>query len=112
MDPAKAALWGSLGGVVITSAIAVVNQVVTSNLTLSRERKLVVWKIEIDRLLKLEELCGTLHESLGSYTPLSQFPEISSQMMELHVFSGRFARYPDLVTTLRDFKNNLCRIIN
>ena len=48
-----------------TFIVSIIHLLLSSYLTGKRERRLAIWRKEIDRLMELEELAGKLIEEIG-----------------------------------------------
>jgi hypothetical protein len=101
----------TLVAAVIAAAVSVTSLGLNSRITLDRERRLVLWRKEVDRLIELEELAGGLIEDIGSYRSLETMRDrIASQVEQLEVMAGRMARYPKVRQAVRDLHNVLGRL--
>lgn len=88
---------------VVAAAVTITSLLLNSRFTLDRERKLVIWRKEVDRLTELEELAGRLVEDLGSYHPFETVRErVASPIGQLEAMSGRLARYPKVRQSSRE----------
>jgi hypothetical protein len=95
----------------VAAVVTVVSLLLNARITLDRERRLVIWRKEVDRLFELEELAGRLVEDVGSYRPLDQMRErLVNQFEQLEALAGRLARYPKVRQAARDLHNALGRL--
>jgi hypothetical protein len=93
---------------VIAAIVSAVSLLLNSRFTLNRERRLVLWRKEVDRLIELEEVAGKLVEDIGSYRSLESMRDrISCQMEQLEAMAGRMGRYPNVRQAVRDLHNVL-----
>jgi len=96
---------------VIAAAVSIASLLLNSRLTLDRERRLVLWRKEVDRLIDLEELAGRLVEDVGSYRHIDGTRDrIAGQMEQLEAMAGRIARYANVRQTVRNLHNVLSRL--
>jgi hypothetical protein len=96
---------------VIAAAFSVVSLLLNSRITLDRERRLVLWRKEVDRLIELEELAGRLVEDIGSYRSFDSMRDrIGSQLEHLEAMAGRMARYTKVRQAVRDLHNIVARL--
>lgn len=90
---------------------SVTSLLLNSRITLNRERRLVLWRKEVDRLIDLEELAGRMVEDIGSYRSLESIRDrIASEFEQLEAMAGRMARYPKVRQSVRDLHNVLGRL--
>jgi hypothetical protein len=102
-----AALAKVLIPAVVGAAIALIAPILTSWLTLKRERRQQLWQRELQRFFELEELAGILTEALAGHGPLDQMADqLHSQMAQLKIATGKFRRYPQVAQAIRDFENS------
>jgi hypothetical protein len=95
----------------IAAVVSIVSLLLNSRFTLDRERRLVLWRKEVDRLIELEELAGRLVEDIGSYRSLKSMRDrLVSQLELLEAMAGRMARYPKVRQAVRDLHNVLGRL--
>lgn len=95
----------------IAAVVSIVSLLLNSRITLDRERRLVLWRKEVDRLFELEELAGRLVEDIGSYHSLERMRDrLASQLERLEDMAGRMARYPKVRQAVRDLHNVLGRL--
>ena len=96
---------------VVAAVVAIASLLLNSSLTQSREKRLVVWRKEVDRLIELEELAGAacrVVEDLGSYREIDIMRErLATQLEQLEAMAGRFARFPKVRQAVRDLHNAL-----
>jgi hypothetical protein len=92
---------------VVGAAIALIAPMLTSWLTLKRERRQQLWQRELQRFFELEELAGTLTEALAGHGPLGAVADqLHAQLGQLRTGTGKFRRYPQVVQAIRDFENS------
>jgi len=98
--------WGSVIGAIIAAIASVLTLALGTALTFRREQRKALWEQELRRFLELEEAAGRLIEELVTYE-LRVSPEGSSRFLDqynwLKAATGRFRRYPDVHTALREF---------
>lgn len=98
----------------IAALIAALTSIVTlglnTRLTILKEKRLLLWQKELDRLMELEELAGLAQEIALSYaSPESletEFPPLHNQLRHA---AGKFGRYPELSKVLREL-NHACAV--
>lgn len=96
---------------VIAAVVALCTLFLNSRFTLDRERQLVIWRKNVDRLTELEEHCGVMVEELGSYKSDDQIKDlIAPGFAKLETLGGRLSRYPDVRQSVRDLQNVLGRL--
>ncbi len=112
MDQLTVPMIAAIVAVVVSVIVNVITLLLNSRVTLHRERRLVIWKKEVDRLIELEELAGRLVEDIGSYRNYESMRErLAIQFEQLDAMGGRMARYPRVRQAVRDLSvalNSLC----
>jgi hypothetical protein len=99
---------------VIAAIIAAITSIATlllnSRLTIRREKRMMLWEKELERLLELEENAGKVQEIALSY---SSNEVMESEFKPLHDWlrhaAGRFGRYPALAIAIRNL-NHACAV--
>lgn len=92
MDPQTMTLIAA----VVAAAVTITSLLLNSRLTLDREKRLVIWRKEVDRIIELEELAGKLVEDLGGYHDLETVRKRVGMPLELlEAMGGRLSRYPN-----------------
>lgn len=95
----------TLIAVIFTAAVSLASLFLNSRFTLARERTMVMWKKEVDRLTELEELAGRLVEDIGGYQDYESIRErIGTQIEQLDAMGGRLARYPEVRHAVRELR--------
>lgn len=96
---------------IVAATVSITSLLLNSRITLERERRLVLWRKEVDRLIELEELAGRLVEDVGSYRAIEAVRDrLASQIEQLDAMAGRLARYPQVRQAVRDLHNVLGRL--
>ena len=98
----------------IAALIAALTSIVTlglnTRLAILKEKRMLLWQKELDRLLELEETAGVAQEIALSYASAEvlekEFPPLHDQLRHA---AGRFGRYPELSQALRDL-NHACAV--
>jgi len=81
-------------------------------LAIKKERRQLIWTMELERLFRLEEFAGSLVELLGSYGPGSKDDaDIAAKLRTLKDMAGRFGRYPQVRQAVRDLHNTSERML-
>ncbi|NVO61454.1 hypothetical protein [Photobacterium damselae] len=89
---------------VIAALTSIFSLVLGSSLTFSREKKKLVWEMQIERIQDLEDQVGIAQEIVMKHRSTQQIKEEYLQISEeLKLLPGRFARYPHLAKSLRVF---------
>lgn len=112
MDSPYLPLLATVVGGAIATVASIVTQVVSSRLASTRERRLIVWRKEVDRFFELEQLAGDLVEELGGYQPIAE--DCSNLAIRFSAFessAGHFGRYPKVRQAIRDLHNVLGRML-
>ena len=100
--------WVSVIAAVIAAAASIATLVLNTSLTFRREQRKSIWEQELRRFLELEEAAGRLTEELASYDlRVSEASEnrFWEQYKWMKAATGRFRRYPAVLTALRDFNH-------
>lgn len=104
MDPQTMTLIAA----VVAAAVTITSLLLNSRLTLDREKRLVIWRKEVDRIIELEELAGKLVEDMGGYHDLETVRKRVGMPLELlEAMGGRLSRYPKVRQSARDLHNVL-----
>ena len=98
----------------IAALIAALTSVITlglnSRLAVLREKRMLLWQKELERLYELEEKAGIAQELALSYASAEvlekEFPPLRD---ELRHSAGKFGRYPDLAKAIREL-NHACAV--
>lgn len=98
----------------IAAIIAALTSVVTlwlnARLAILKEKRLLLWQQELERIIELEEIAGVAQELALSYaSPEVLDREFSPLHDKLRHSAGRFGRYPGLATALREL-NHACAV--
>jgi hypothetical protein len=113
MDQWQTTLIASFVGAAVGSIFSIAGMVVNSWLTLSRERRQLAWKKEVDRIIELEERVGSLVEIATSYRGIEEIIERTrDDYRQLEVDAGRFKRYKGIMQSLRDLHNGVGRLLD
>jgi hypothetical protein len=108
MDQQTVTLMAALAA----AGVSIVQLLLNSRFTLDREKQLIVWRKNVDRLTEMEELCGELVEDIGSYRSLDSIRDrVEPRFKELEMMAGRLARYPGVRQSARDLHNVLSRLL-
>lgn len=88
----------------IAAAVSLTSLLLTASLTESRDRRRALWERELERFFELEEIAGILVENVLSYRARSETmaTEIREHMEFLQRASGRFQRYSEVSSSIRD----------
>ncbi|WP_281221885.1 hypothetical protein [Photobacterium sanguinicancri] len=90
---------------IIAACTSVVSLVFNSKLTILREKRMLLWSKELDRINELEEKAGLAVEIVLNYSSPSilktDYPPVQ---LELKYIAGRFARYSELSSVIRDLR--------
>lgn len=98
----------------IAAGIALISSIVTlylnTRLALSKEKRVLLWKREVERLFEIEELAGMAQECALDYKLSEKKREGYMELRgRLESAAGRVGRYPDLAKALRQL-NHWCAI--
>jgi len=99
----------------IAALIAALTSVITlglnSRLVLLREKRMLLWQKELDRILEVEEVAGKAVEIALSH---SSSEVIEAEFVPLHSWlrhaAGRFSRYKELRQAIREL-NHHCAVV-
>ena len=88
----------------IAAAVSIINLIWTTRLNEGRERRKMLWERELNRFSELEDTAGCLVENLLSYNNCSEQERSSSwdKLQTLRTATGRFLRYPEIASALRE----------
>jgi hypothetical protein len=92
----------------VAASVSIVNLVWSTRLNEGRDRRKVLWERELNRFSELEDIAGHLVENLLSYSIRSE-QERSSALEKLQILqgvTGRFLRYPEIASALRDVSHS------
>ncbi|WP_353566729.1 hypothetical protein [Haloferula sargassicola] len=93
----------TLAAAAIAALTSVISLLLNTRLTLTREKRSVLWKREVERLFEIEELAGQAQEYALDYRPTESKKERFAPMRErLELSAGRVSRYPELAKSLRE----------
>ena len=96
---------------VIAAGVSVASLLLNSRITLDRERRLVLWRKEVDRLIEVEELAGKLVEDIGGYRALESLRDrVAAELDQREAMAGRMARYPKVRQAARNLHNIVGRL--
>jgi hypothetical protein len=106
MEQWQTTLVASFVGAAVGSIFAIIGMVVNSWLTLSRERRQLAWKTEVNRIVELEERAGALVEIATSHRGIEEIIERtrdhynswSSMHVDLNATKGS-CRHSEICTT-------------
>lgn len=113
MDLLKLSGVSSLIGATVGGIFLLIGMAINSWLTLGRERRQEVWKVEIKRIVDLEERAGQLVELIGSYSdPKLVQEKVDDGLNKLAVDAGRFRRHRQLMQAIRNLHNGLSRLLS
>jgi hypothetical protein len=113
MDQWQTTLIASFVGAAVGSIFSIAGMVVNSWLTLSRERRQLAWKKEVDRIIELEERAGTLVEIATSYRGIEEIIErTQDHYRQMEIDAGRFKRYKGIMQALRNLHNGVGRLLD
>ena len=98
----------------IAALIAALTSIITlglnTRLALLREKRMLLWEKELERLSELEEKAGIAQEIALSYASAEvmekEFPPLHD---ELRHMAGKFGRYPELAKSIREL-NHACAV--
>ncbi|PSU33501.1 hypothetical protein [Photobacterium lutimaris] len=95
----------TLYAAIVAACTSIVSLVFNSKLTILREKRMLLWSKELDRINELEEKAGLAVEIVLNYSSpsilKSDYPPVQQ---DLKYIAGRFARYPELSSTIRDLR--------
>ncbi|MEX2217306.1 MAG: hypothetical protein WD749_00985 [Phycisphaerales bacterium] len=75
------------------------------------DRRLEVWRIEVARIVDLEERAGQLVEIIGGYGGLEEIRTAAADgLPRLQRDAGRFRRHRAIMQAVRDLHNGLGRL--
>lgn len=98
----------TLAAALVALAGSIVSLFISTRLAVGKERRQLIWSMELDRFFKLEELAGDLVESLGGYRPITDGgTDVAIKLKALEDAAGRFGRYADVRQATRDLHNIL-----
>jgi hypothetical protein len=106
MDPLLAALkdYAAIVVACVAALVSIVSLVWSTRLNEGRDRRKVLWERELNRFSELEDTAGRLVEDLLSYN-IRTDQERTAVLEKLQVLrgaTGRFLRYPEIASALRD----------
>lgn len=98
----------------IAALIAALTSIVTlglnARLAILREKRMLIWEKEVQRLHELEEKAGVIQEIALSYAnPNLLEQEFFPLHDEMRHAAGKFGRYPVLAQAIRDL-NHACAV--
>jgi hypothetical protein len=100
----------TLVAALFAAIMSLISLLLNARLTLLREKRMLLWQKELDRILELEEAAGVAKEIALSYSSPSvleaEFPPYHDKIRHA---AGQFGRYPDLAQAIRDL-NHACAI--
>jgi hypothetical protein len=101
----------TLAAAAIAAVTSLASLILNTKLTLSREKRSLLWQKELKRLTELEEKAGEAHEIAMSFSG----QEVRErEFVPLHNWlrhaAGRFSRYPDLSKAIREL-NHSCALV-
>ena len=113
MDQWQTTLVASIVGAAVGSVFSIAGMVVNSRLTLSRERRQLAWKKEVERIIELEERAGTLVEIATSYRGIEEIMErTQGHYRQMEIDAGRFRRHTRIMQALRNLHNAVGRLLD
>jgi hypothetical protein len=113
MEQWQTTLVASFVGAAVGSVFAIIGMVVNSWLTLSRDRRQLAWKTEVNRVVELEERAGALVEIATSHRGIEEIIErTKDHYRQLELDAGRFKRYKGIMQALRDLHNGVGRLLD
>jgi hypothetical protein len=96
---------------VIAAITSVAGLILNSKLLINREKLMLLWQKELDRIFDLEEIAGTAVEIATTHKDSDRLTKYFLPIYDkLDEASGRFGRYPELQNAIRNLLN-LCAII-
>ncbi len=94
----------TLVAALMAAITSIISLVLSSRLTLNRDKRMTSWSKEVERLHQLEEQIGIAMEVVSVYTGID---EKKKDYIPLHddlkYVAGKFSRYPDLAKAIRRF---------
>jgi hypothetical protein len=99
----------------IAALIAALTSIITlglnTRLAILKEKRMILWENELNRLLKLEELVGVVREIAKSFHVKEEMEKRFQPIhKQLEVAAGEFGRYRDLSKCVRDVAH-ACAVI-
>jgi siroheme synthase (precorrin-2 oxidase/ferrochelatase) len=96
---------------VIAAITSITGLILNSKLLINREKRMLLWQKELDRIFELEEIAGTAVEIATMHKDSDRLTKYFLPTYDkLDEASGRFARYPELQNAIRNLLN-LCAAI-
>lgn len=88
----------------VAAAVSIINLFWSAHLNEGRERRKVLWERELNRFSELEDTAGRLIEDLLSFNIRSDEERFAARekLQLLRAATGRFLRYPNIASALRD----------
>lgn len=98
----------------IVAGMALLSSIITlilnTKLTTSKEKRVLLWKREVERLFDIEELAGAAQECALDYRPVEAKKESYKELRgKLDSAAGRISRHKELAKALRQL-NHWCSI--
>ena len=88
---------------VLAATMSLLHLLLNSRVTFDRERRLILWRKEVDRLMEVEEAAGNLVEDAGGYHAIDTISErIKPKFLLFEAMAGKLARYPAVRQGVRD----------
>jgi len=100
--------WGAVIAALVAALASIATLVLSTVLTFRREQRKALWEQELRRFLELEEAAGRLTEELSTYELRGSTEgeqNFWAQLNWLKVATGRFRRYAEVHTALREFNH-------
>ena len=105
-------LLSSAVGAVIGSALAAIGMLLNTWLIQRRERRQQIWRLEVDRIIALEERAGQLVELICSHRAAAAIRDESAELLiQMSRDAGRFLRHKKLADAVRDLHHTLTLIL-
>ena len=94
----------TLVAAILAATTSIVSLVLSSRLTLNRDKRMASWNKEVERLHQLEEKIGLAMEIVSVYTGIDEKKNDYIPLHdELKYIAGKFSRYPALAKAIRGF---------
>jgi hypothetical protein len=95
---------------IIAALTSIGSLVLNTRLAINKEKRMLLWEKELNRLAELEEMAGIAQElALSSADPKVIEAEFKPIHDKLRHSAGRFGRYPDLAKSIREL-NHCCAV--
>lgn len=103
----------TLVAAVVAAATSIGGIVLTTRLSILRQRRVAVWSRELERMFKLEELAGMAKETVTVHRDPDRLMKYYVPLyVELNDSKGRLSRYGDLASAIDDLAQTCANLVD